>query len=76
MKRKVTTECRRKLHITFGLTAVLAFLLVSPEPELNKVNADQDKNKRLLDFHLPEQLLMVNKKMRIYSSASIAVNQC
>jgi hypothetical protein len=46
----------------------------SPELKPNKITDDEDKNKCSIEFGQPEPLLIANKKMRIYSSASIAAN--
>jgi hypothetical protein len=46
----------------------------SPELKPNKVTDDEVKNKSSRELRLPEPLLIANKKMRIYSSASIAAN--
>jgi len=43
-----------------------------PELKPNKITDDEDKNKSSIEFGQPEPLLIANKKMRIYSSASIA----
>ena len=46
----------------------------SPELKPNKITDDEDKNKSSIELRLTELLLIANKKMRIYSSASIAAN--
>jgi len=38
----------------------------------NRITNAEDKNKSSIEFGQPELLLIANKKMRIYSSASIA----
>jgi hypothetical protein len=50
--------------------------LCSSRQELkpNKITNNEDKNKSRIELRLPKPLLMANKKMRIYSSASIAAN--
>jgi len=50
------------------------FITSSPELKPNKITDDEDKNKSSIEFGQPEPLLIANKKMRIYSSASIAAN--
>ena len=57
-----------------GLAAVLAFITSSPELKPNKITDDEVKNKSSIELRLTEPLLIANKKMRIYSSASIAAN--
>ena len=57
-----------------GLAAVLEFVMSSPEQKPNKITDDEDKNKSSIEFGQPEPLLIANKKMRTYSSASIAAN--
>jgi hypothetical protein len=59
-----------------GLAAVLEFIMSSPVLKPNKISDDEDKNKSLIELRLIEPLLIANKKMRIYSSASIAANPC
>jgi len=44
----------------------------SPDLKPNKIFNDEDKNKKPIALRLPEPPLIANKKMRIYSSASIA----
>jgi hypothetical protein len=46
----------------------------SPELKPNRITDDEDKNKSSIELRLTEPLLIANKKMRIYSSASIAAN--
>jgi hypothetical protein len=53
---------------------VLALITSSPELKPNRITDDEDKNKSLIELRLTELLLIANKKMRIYSSASIAAN--
>jgi hypothetical protein len=48
----------------------------SQELQPNRITEDEDKYKSSAAFGLPEPLLIANKKMRIYSPASIAANQC
>jgi hypothetical protein len=57
-----------------GLAAVLEFLMSCQELLPNKINNDEVKNKSSIELRLTELLLIANKKMRIYSSASIAAN--
>ena len=57
-----------------GLAAVMEFIMSSPELKPNKITDDEVKNKSSIEFRLTEPLLIANKKMRIYSSASIAAN--
>jgi hypothetical protein len=57
-----------------GLAAVLEFIMSSPELKPNTNTDDEIKNKSSIELRLTEQLLIANKKMRIYSSASIAAN--
>jgi len=56
---------------------LLCWNLCSSSPELqpNRITDDEDKNKSLIELHLTEPLLIANKKMRIYSPASIAANR-
>jgi hypothetical protein len=53
---------------------VLEFLTSSPELKPNRITDDEDKNKSSIELRLTELLLIANKKLRIYSSASIAAN--
>ena len=53
---------------------MLVFIMSSPELEPNRITDDEVKNKSSIELRLPELLLIANKKMRIYSSASIAAN--
>jgi hypothetical protein len=53
---------------------VLAFITSSPELKPNRITDDEVKNKSSIEFGQPELLLIANKKMKIYSSASIAAN--
>jgi hypothetical protein len=46
----------------------------SPELQPNKITDDEVKNKSSTELRLTEPLLIANKKIRIYSSASIAAN--
>jgi hypothetical protein len=46
----------------------------SLELKPNKITDDEDKNKSSIELRLTEPLLMANKKLMIYSSASIAAN--
>jgi hypothetical protein len=55
---------------------VLVFYNVSPVLKPIKITADEVKNKGSIEFGLPEPMLIENKKMSIYSSASIVANQC
>ena len=57
-----------------GLLLCWNFIMSSPELKPNKITDDEDKNKSQIELRLPEPLLIANKKMRIYSSASIAAN--
>jgi hypothetical protein len=59
-----------------GLAAVLEFIMSSPELKPNKITYDEDKNKSRIELRLTEPLLIANKKMRIYSSASIVASGC
>ena len=45
-----------------------------PEPQLNRITNVEDNNKSSIVKVQPGLLLIANKKMRIYSSASIAEN--
>jgi hypothetical protein len=53
---------------------VLEFITSSLELKPNKITDDEDKNKSTIELGQPGLLLIANKKMRIYSSASIAAN--
>jgi len=55
---------------------LLCWHLCSSSPELkpNKITDDEVKNKSRIELRLTEPLLIANKKLRIYSSASIAAN--
>jgi hypothetical protein len=55
-----------------GLAAVLDLYSSSPELKPNRITDDEVKNKSSIELRLTELLLIANKKMRIYSSASIA----
>ena len=57
-----------------GLLLCWNFIMSSPELKPNKITDDEVKNKSRIELRLPEPLLIANKKMRIYSSASIAAN--
>jgi len=57
-----------------GLAAVLGYITSSLKLQPNKITDDEDKNKSSIEFGQPEPLLIANKKMSIYSSASIAAN--
>ena len=57
-----------------GLLLCWNFIMSSPELKPNKINNDEVKNKSSIELRLTELLLIANKKMRIYSSASIAAN--
>jgi hypothetical protein len=46
----------------------------SLELELNRITDDEDKNKSSIEVRLPKPLQVANKKMTIFSSASIAAN--
>jgi hypothetical protein len=51
------------------------FWLIFSQPISGRdITDDEDKNKSSIEFGQPEPLLIANKKMRIYSSASIAAN--
>ena len=52
----------------------MAFILSSPELKPNRITDNEDKKKSSIEFSQPELLLIADKKMRIYSSASIAAN--
>jgi hypothetical protein len=56
------------------LAAVLAFITSSPELKPNRITDDEVKNKSSIESGLAEPLLIANRKMGIYSSASIAEN--
>jgi len=58
-----------------GLAAVLEFLMSSPELKPNKITDDEVKNKSSIELRLTEPMLIANRKMRTYSTASIAANQ-
>ena len=45
------------------------FITSSPVLKPNKITDDEVKNKGSIELRLTEPLLIVNKKMRIYSSA-------
>ncbi len=62
------------MPLTLRLGDGLVFLMSIPELKPNKITNDEDKNKSRIEFRLPKPLLIANKKMRIYSSASIAAN--
>lgn len=51
---------------------MLEFITCSPGLKPNKIPDDEDKNKSSIELSLPKLLLIANKKMSIYSSASIA----
>ena len=53
---------------------MLEFITSSPELKPNRITDDEVKNKSIIELRLTEPLLIANKKMRIYSSASIAAN--
>jgi hypothetical protein len=55
-----------------GLAAVLEFIMSSQEVKPHKITDDEDNNKSPVEFSQPEPLLIANKKMRIYSSASVS----
>jgi len=57
-----------------GLLLCWYFITSSPELKPNRITDDEVKNKSSIEFRLLEPLLIANKKMRIYSSASIAAN--
>lgn len=59
---------------TLGLAAVLEFIMSSPELKPNKISDDEDNNKRSIELRLTEPLLIADKKLKIYASASIAAN--
>jgi len=46
----------------------------SPELRPNRITDDEDKNKISIVFGQHEPMLVANRKMMIYSSASIAAN--
>jgi hypothetical protein len=62
------------LRATVGLAAVLEFIMSSLELKPNRITDDEVKNKSSIELRLTEPLLIANKKMRIYSSASIAAS--
>jgi hypothetical protein len=53
---------------------VLEFITSGPELKPTKITDDEDKNKSSIELRLTEPLLIANKKVRIYSSASIVAN--
>jgi hypothetical protein len=57
-----------------GLLLCWYFITSSPELKPNRITDVEVKNKSGIEFRLTEPLLIANKKMRIYSSASIAAN--
>jgi hypothetical protein len=57
-----------------GLLLCWYFIMSSPELKPNRITDDEDKNQSLIELRLTEPLLIANKKMRIYSSASKAAN--
>ena len=57
-----------------GLLLCWYFIMSSPELKPNRINDDEVKNKSSIEFGQPEPLLIANKKMRNYSSVSIAAN--
>lgn len=61
-------------HNGQGLLLCWNFITSSPELKPNKITDDEVKNKSSIEFRRLEPLLIANKKMRIYSSASIAAN--
>jgi len=61
-------------HNEQGLLLCWNFIMSSPELQPNRITDDEVKNKCSIEFRLPKLLLIANKKMRIYSSASIAAN--
>jgi len=67
---------RRVFSQSDGQGLLLCWNLYSSSPELkpNRITDDEDKNKSSIELRLTEPLLIANKKMRIYSSASIAAN--
>ncbi len=46
---------------------MLEFMMSSPEPQPNKITADEVKYKSSIELRLTELMLIANKKMRIYS---------
>jgi hypothetical protein len=68
----VLTEGCNCLPLTLGLAAVLEFYMPNLEPQPNRITDDEGKNKNQIELRLPKLLLIANKKMKIYSSASIA----
>jgi hypothetical protein len=57
-----------------GLLLCWYFITSSSELKPNRITDDEDKNKSSILLRLTEPLLIANKKMRIYSLASIAAN--
>jgi hypothetical protein len=57
-----------------GLLLCWYSLLVQPNLQPNKFIKVQITNKSSKEIGLPKPVLIVNKKMKIYSSASIAAN--
>lgn len=53
---------------------MLEFIMSSPELQPNKITDDEVRNKSSIELGLSELMLIANKKMKIYSSDSIATN--
>ena len=53
---------------------MLEFIMSSPQLQPNKITDDEVKNKSSIELCLTEPMLIANKKMRVYSSASIAAS--
>lgn len=71
---KVSFEFFGYNRLRSGLPAVLAFIFVSPEPQPNKITDHEDHYQSPMKLCLPEPLVIAYKKMKIYSSVSIAAN--
>jgi hypothetical protein len=52
------------------------FKIISPALKSIRITDNEDKYKSSIELRMPKPLLIANKKMRIYSSASIAATQC
>src|SRR5215203_4677958 len=61
-------------HSVQGLLLCWNFIMSSPELKPNKITDDEVKNRSTIELRQSEPLLIANKTMRIYSSASIAPN--
>jgi len=57
-----------------GLLLCWYLLFGQPGTAPNRITGVEFKNKSSIEFGQPEPLLMANKKMKTYSSASIAAN--